>query len=177
MQTSESGMVFSDMTFKDFGKDNCFQIEESKLYKSLKHLGFKTVEFVAYRAGNHEGDCRLLFVEAKTTLRSEKDMPRFSDEIADISQKFIDALQIVCGAWHGGKKNTVKLPDNFTQFRENGKKIVFILVVKNSGKEELLTVADAISRQLLKEIRLWKFEVKVFNEELAKKENLILGDM
>ena len=64
---------------------------------------------------------------------------------------------------------------NFELYRESGMKIIFLLVVKNSDKKDLLTVADAIYKKLLKESRLWKFDVKVLNEELAQKENLVLA--
>lgn len=66
------------------------------------------------------------------------------------------------------------MPANFKQFRNSGKQISFVLVVKNSEKKDLLTVAEAIKCKLRKEHRLWKFDVKVLNEELAIKENLVL---
>ena len=160
----------SGMTFGDFDKDDCFNIEKYELYKkSLSHLGFKTVEFVLYR---HD---KLLFVEAKPSLRTEVNGNRFSDEVADISQKFMDALQIVCGLWHGGRKDKAKLPQSFSQFHKNGKGIVFVLVVKDGKKKDLLTTSRAISRQLLRENRLWRFDIKVLNEELAKNEKLVVA--
>ena len=169
-------MIFSDMKFRDFGVDNCYLIEESRLYQtSLRHLGFKTVELVIYRSTSDTGGGKLVFVEAKTTLRPENAAFRFADEINDISQKFIDALQIICGVWHGGRKGKVHLPKNFDQFRENGRQIVFILVVKSGDERDLLTVKDAISKKLLKEKRLWRFDVEVLSEELAQKGNLVLA--
>jgi len=176
MQAPTGDMVFSGMQFRDFGTDNCFRIEDSRLYKvSLQHLGYKTVEFVAYYANGNAGGAKLLFVEAKTSVRVEAKVGKFTDEVADISQKFMDALQLICGAWHGGRKDKVPLPTNFANFRESGKKISFILVVKNSGDRDLLTMRDAISTHLVKERRLWKFDIKVLNEELAIKENLVLA--
>ena len=176
MQALTGDMVFSGMQFRDFGTDNCFLIENSRLYKvSLQHLGYKTVEFVVYSANGNAADAKLLFVEAKTTVRAESKTGKFADEVADISQKFMDALQLICGVWHGGRKDKVPLPTNFVNFRESGKKISFILVVKNSKDRDLLTVRDAISTYLVKERRLWKFDVKVLNEKLAIKENLVLA--
>ena len=176
MQSTEN-MIFSGMKFRNFGADNCYRIEESQLYqKSLRHLGFKAVEFVTYRSASDAEESRLIFVEAKTSLRQKNAELRFVDEIANISQKFIDSLQIVCGIWHGGRKGKVPLPVNFDRFRENGNKIVFVLVVKNSDKKDLLAVAESISKKLLKEIRLWRFDVKVLNEELAQKESFVLID-
>ena len=47
-------------------------------------------------------------------------------------------------------------------------------MLKNSGDRDLLTMRDSISTHLVKERRLWKFDVKVLNEELAIKEYLVL---
>jgi len=175
MQALPGDMVYSGMKFKDFGADNCFLIEDSRLYKkSLHHLGYKTVEFVAYHSAEKAEDSSLIFLEAKTSLRPISNNSRFVDEIADISQKFIDALQIICGVWHGGRKSKEPLPSNFAQFRESGKKIVFALVVKKLDTNDLLAIEDSIYKKLLKERRLWQFSVKVLNEELAQMENLVL---
>jgi len=84
-------MVFSDMQFKDFGSDNCLRIEDSRLYKkSLQHLGYKTVEFIAYSMNGKQENAKLLFVEAKTNVRVNISTGKFNDEIADISQKFME---------------------------------------------------------------------------------------
>ena len=167
----------SDMIFGDFSADDCFWIEKSRLYSiSLRHLGFKSVEFVLYRSGITPSDGELLFVEAKTSLRHNYNGLSFAAEISDISQKYMDALQIVCAIWHGGRKESEKLPRNFIKFYESGKKIVFILVVKNGDRENLPTVGDAIRKRLLKENRLWKFEVLAINESDARKKNLIVTE-
>jgi len=175
MQILESGMLFGD-----FSDDDCFWIEKSKIYDvSLKHLGFKSVEFVLHRYDNSENSTNrneLLFVEAKTTLHPSVAGREFSAEISDISQKFIDALQIVCAAWHGGRKDKIKLPMNFKRYFESGKKIVFMLVLKNEPTIGLSIIGDAISKQLLKENRLWKFDVIVLSEEFAIIENLVLAN-
>ena len=176
MQLKAGDMIHSDMKFKDFGADNCFLIEESRLYKnSLKTRGFKTVEFVAFIPANQAEDSKLVFVEAKTTLRQESAKPEFEKEINGISQKFIDALQIVCGLWHGGRNDKVSLPANFALFRDRGKKIVFVLVVKNIEETNLFNVKSAILSKLHRESILWKFELIVLSEKLAMGENLVLG--
>ncbi|MCL2015655.1 MAG: hypothetical protein FWG68_05350 [Defluviitaleaceae bacterium] len=174
MQT-DGNMVFSDMQFRDFGADNCYQIEKSQLYqKSLRSFGFKIVEFiVCYLPDESDGD-KLIFVEAKTSLRSINNEREFNEEIADISQKFTDALQIMCGIWHGVRKDKMRLPTNFARFRKNGKNIVFLLVVKNLNAERIPKIEEAISRKLLKEKRLWGFRIRVYNEEFAIKKNFVL---
>ena len=173
---NEGDMFYSGMQFNDFGTDNCFRIEDSNFYKkSLQHMGYKTVEFVTYKPQNGNGDGSLYFVEAKTSLRPSTNTERAANEIADIAQKFIDALQIVCGAWHGDRQHKVSLPANFQEFRVSGSKIVFVLVIKNSEDRNLLWIADAIEGQLKREMRLWKFTVKVLSEELAMEEKLVVS--
>ena len=55
----------SDMILSEFSNDDCFWIEKSRLYSvSLKHLGFKSVEFVLYHSGTNPSEDALLFVEA-----------------------------------------------------------------------------------------------------------------
>ena len=171
MSATES-LIYSDMRFNDFDANSCYRIEDAPLYKgTLKHLGFKTVEFVLCLKGIDDGQLKMMFVEAKPVIR-----PKFDNEIRQISQKFIDALQIVCGIWHGGRKDEEALPPNFKEFMQNGKKIVFVLIVKNCDKSDLLPAQEAIYKKLQREHALWKFEVKVLNEELAKKENLVLEE-
>ena len=106
MKVPDMDMVYSGMKFIDIGSDNCFRIEDSKLYqKSLSHLGFKSVEFVNYHAAENINESKLIFIEAKTTLRQTCNGSRIADEVTDISQKFMDALQIICGIWHGSRKD------------------------------------------------------------------------
>jgi len=178
MQAPAVDMVYSGMKFRDFGTGNCFFIEKSHLYqKSLRHHGFKTVEFVAFSPADQAKDSKLIFVEAKTTLRQERAKARFEEEINDISQKFIDALQLICGVWHGERKGKASLPANFALFRESGKKIVFVLVVKNIEEPNLFNVKSAILNKLRREHVLWKFDLMVLSEELAMEEKLVLtGD-
>lgn len=169
-------MIHSGMKFKDFGDENCYPIEESRLYqKSLQQHGFKMVEFVAIRNAEQPEESKLIFVEAKTSLRQASAELRFDKEISDIAQKFIDALQLVCGVWHGGRKNKIALPANFAKFRESGSKIVFVLVVKNIEETNLRRVKSAILDKLRRERILWKFDLMVLSEELAMEEKLVLA--
>ena len=48
-------------------------------------------------------------------------------------------------------------------------------MIKNIDKKKLLPVKEAILRKLLKEHRLWRFDITVLDEDLAKKEALVLA--
>ena len=82
---------------------------------------------------------------------------------------------MACGIWFGGHNSKVLIPKNGLRFFSYGVLIVFVLVIKNR-KGNLLHIADRIKQQLLKEHRLWKFEIIVLNEELARRENLIISE-
>lgn len=160
-------MIHSEMKFKNFSDDSCYHIEESAFYqKKLKSSGYKTVEFVVCcnRQGNDE--TKWMFIEAKTVVRM-----KFDKEISDISQKFMDALQIVCGIGH---TRNPELPNDFISSLGDKKNIVFVLVIKNCEITALPSVKNAILGKLRREHILWKFDLVVLNEELAKEKNLVL---
>jgi len=170
-------MYESGMTFADFGVDNFYHIEKSNFYKETLKKGFKIVEFVTYYPSSESNGGNLIFVEAKTTLRKESEKDRFYQEMSDISQKFLDSLKIICGIWHGGRKNKPRLPKNVDKFRVDGGKIIFLLVVKELESRKMQYIRDEIYKQFpLEERLLWEFEVMVYNEEMAQKKNFVLAE-
>ena len=87
---NESGVAFGE-----FNSDDLFYIEESDLYKSLG-TGIKTVEFIVLDQKD-----TIIFLEAKTGCPNpqNKEMggektEKFVEFYNDISEKFIDSLQI-----------------------------------------------------------------------------------
>ena len=163
------------MVFGDFDEANCFHIENSDLYnKNLSRHGIKSVEFVLYRPEKN----KLLFVEGKTSLSAEKSRTRFRKEITNISRKFMDSLQLTCGIWLGGHNGKIELPGNYGSFFGRGVKIIFVLVIKKRKDDfDLLYIADAIKEELLKEQRIWNFNVLALNEARARENNLIANDL
>ena len=159
------------LTFGEYDEADCFHIEKTDIYKKLSGKSIKSVEFILHRPEAR----KLLLVEGKNTLPAKNNRAAFSEEITDISYKFMDSLQLACGIWFGGHNSIVKVPKNGMNFFRYGVQIVFVLVIKNR-KGNLLHIADRIKQQLMKEHRLWKFEILVLNEELAKKENLIISE-
>ena len=163
----------SDMLFGEFDETECYHIDkEGGYYKTkLSGYGVKSVDFILHRKNRN----KLLLVEARKSIAGTDNMHRCLDsEIADISQKFMDSLQLVLGIWIGShKKKNAKPPLNFDNFIGIGKSIVFVLVVKNMPSS-LTYIEDEIYRHLRKENKIWRFDVKVFNESFAEEEGLVI---
>ena len=86
----------------------------------------------------------------------------------------MDSLQLACGIWFGAHNNDVIVPKNGVNFFRYGIQIVFLLVIKN--RIGLLYIANRIKTHLMKEYRLWKFEVLVMNEDDACTKNLVIKE-
>jgi len=161
----------SDMLFGDFDEANCFLIEKTAIYRSISGKGYKSVEFVLSRPESNE----LLFIEGRSTLPAQANVDRYNEDISDISQKFMDSLQLTCGIWFGQHNASVKVPQNGNSFLKYGTQVTFILVIKNR-KGKLTSIAERIKREILREYRLWGFKVLVLNEDLAVRDNLVVGE-
>ena len=161
--------VESSMHFGVFDEADCFRIEKTDLYVRLSGRGFSSVDFILNQKSSNE----LFFVEAKTTLPANRNIPDFENEIHEISRKFMDSLQLICGIWFGEHNWKVEAPTNKDSFFTYGKQIVFVLVVKNRiGK--LPSIAEKIKQTLRREHKLLGFNVLVMNEDLAVKTNLLV---
>ena len=166
----------SDLTFGDFSERDCFHIEKSRLYqKSLSTHGVKTVEFALIHPDTSNGTGKLWLVEARKSFSHQEN--RFNSNITEISQKFIDSLQMSCSIWLGSHRNKAKLPSNIEDFFKHGGLFRFVLVIKEHDKRELLTIiGEAIKAKLKKEFRIWRFEIEVLDEELAIRRGLVIRE-
>ena len=160
----------SDLRFGPFEDNDFFGIEKSSVYRTISSHGVKSVEFIFTRQNMEENIRKLVFVEAKKSLRE--------DDCAAVSQKFTDSLQLTCALFTG--KQRKMLPENIIQFFQGGGQIVFILVIKDCQKAnigQLKRMCEAIKKHLLKEYRIWRFEVKVINEKMAQRQNLVCSEL
>lgn len=86
----------------------------------------------------------------------------------------MDSLQLALGIWFGSHDAKVELPNNFAQFFEIGRRVQFILVIKER-KQDMAFIADTLKNKYLrKERRVLGFEVLVINEQQAKDKNLVI---
>ncbi|MCL2222571.1 MAG: hypothetical protein FWC20_07815 [Oscillospiraceae bacterium] len=162
-------IIEGGLTFGEFDAKNLFHIEKTNIYKNkFSGDGVKSVEFILNRPEENE----LLFVEARTTLPSKCNIAHYNKEIADISKKFLDSLQLAIGIWFGSHNPSVDAPQNKESFFTYGKQIILVLVIKNrTGK--LTAISERIKQEIHREHKLMGLKVRVWNEELAIKANLI----
>lgn len=165
----------SEMNFGKFDEENLFHIEDSKIYKDLGS-GIKTVEFILKWKKNE-----ILFLEAKTTCpnsanknESMKKTQKFEEYYSEITEKFMDSLQVYLAAVMGRYPDLAEIGaelrsvDSMKEIR-----LKFILVVKNA--KDITWLAGPLAElkaRLLQVRKIWGVEVAVLNEELAKENKL-----
>ena len=165
----------SEMNFGKFDEENLFHIEDSKIYKDLGS-GIKTVEFILKWKKNE-----ILFLEAKTTCpnsanknESMKKTQKFEEYYSEITEKFMDSLQVYLAAVMGRYPDLAEIGaelrsvDSMKEIR-----LKFILVVKNA--KDITRLAGPLAElkaRLLQVRKIWGIEVAVLNEELAKENKL-----
>lgn len=166
----------SEMNFGKFDEENLFHIEDSKIYKDLGS-GIKTVEFILKWKKNE-----ILFLEAKTTCpnsanknESMEKTQKFEEYYSEITEKFIDSLQMYLAAVMGRYQDLAEIGaelrsvDSMKEIR-----LKFILVVKNA--KDITWLAGPLAElkaRLLQVRKIWGVEVAVLNEELAKENKLM----
>jgi len=166
MRIYESGMIFGD-----YDIDNCFHIEKTKLYKKLNGKGYSSVEFILHRPDKKQ----LLFIEAKSSLPDVKNINKYDERITEISKDFKDSFHLTCGIWFGQNNSKVDMPANGSCFFSYGTQVVFVLVIKNRTGN-LTRIAEEIKRELIREYRLWQFDILVMNEDDVRTYKLVVSD-
>ncbi len=158
----ESGMVF------EFEDDQIFQIEGSDLHRSIGD-GIKTVEFITCLKEN-----QLDFVEAKSSSPrpAKGNQERFKEFIDEISDKFMHSFQLYLSAFLG-RHGTHGITGNIMVVDHSKAKYTFILIVKGHEIEWLTPLKDALEKKILAHRRIWKSEVVLMNETIAKKYKIV----
>ncbi|UZT05436.1 MULTISPECIES: hypothetical protein [Clostridium] len=164
IQINESNMIFGD-----FEEDRVFQIENSKLHKNIGN-GIKVVEFILLSKENE-----LSFIEAKSSSpKPVKDnIIRFNEFINEISDKFIHSFNLYYSAILQRCKECEELNPSFMNLDNSQINFKFILVIKGHRTEWLMPLSDALKESIAYHNTIWKSQVVVFNDELAKKYKLI----
>lgn len=159
----------SNMVFGEFEEDKVFQIEKSKIHNKIGN-GIKVVEFILLKNTNE-----LNFIEAKSSSpRPTKDnLIRFDEFIGEISDKFIHSFNLYYSAILKRNENYLEINNNFFQLDNSYLKLKFILVIKNHEIDWLMPISEALKKNLSYHNTIWKSEIVVINEEIAKKHQLI----
>ena len=154
----------SGMTFGPFPEEQVYQIEKAEAYTRLGE-SVKVVEFV-YRQNND----KLFFIEAKSSSPKPPG-EQFSTYIDDISEKFIHSFNLWLTLNLNRRKDNVS--KEVLDVSTDTQIFRFILVVHGHEETWLPPLKAALERKMLPEIKIWKHEVIVLNDRLAKARGLI----
>jgi hypothetical protein len=151
-----------DFFIKD--NDEVFEIEKSKIYKSMGK-GIKTVEFIL-RRGN-----RLRFVEAKDkgAFPNPINKIKYDEEINAICEKFAHSLDLFFAIILKRKKDECQeMPELMLNTDIAAIDIILLLVINGYRNKEWLTkISEELTRKLQRQIKTWNLIVGTINDETA----------
>ena len=166
MEFVESFMKFS---FRD---EDIFRIEEDELVTATK--GIKACECVVLISEN------VALIEAKSSTPRINNEVKFQVFISDIRQKFADSLQLFSDI-----KNKVKgdeafqrLPLNLQNTQVSTDAYKIYLIVHGHQLDWLPGLMDALRGEMKDVVKEWNLRdsnVKVFNEETAFENHIIVA--
>lgn len=160
----------SNMLFGEYEENKVFKIENSELHNKIGN-GIKVVEFILLRNGKY-----IDFIEAKSSSPqpSNDNKERFHEFIEEISDKFIHSFNLY---YSGIMKRNIgyeEISNDFFELDLRKINFKFILVIKDHKEEWLIPLSEAIKKKLIYHNRIWKSDIIVINEKLAKQYNLVV---
>lgn len=174
--TNEIYIEESGITFGPFDTSRCFLIEQSETVKTLKQ-GIKIVEFTYYSP-----DDAFYLVEAKSTIPNKNtNAERYREFFASVTEKFENSLTV--HAMHTLGRNshmTSEAPALMQSLYWGNLSIQLRLVIPEIPIQYCQQFTDILRKKLIRLRKLWnikEFDIKVINEELARKENLVTNQV
>lgn len=165
MEFIESFMKFS------FCDDDLFKIEKDSLVEESQRI--KACECVVLISGN------IAFIEAKASAPNPNNGRDFPDFIEDIKQKFADSLQLFTEIKQKvqGEDAFNRLPINLQKKTLTPKTYKIYLIVHGHQEMWLPGLLDALKdamREVVKQWNLRDSNIKVYNEEKALENKIIV---
>ena len=166
MEFIESFMKFS---FRD---EDLFRIEEDELVKATE--GIKACECVVLISEN------VALIEAKSSTPRIDNEEKFQAFIADIRQKFSDSLQLFSDikGKAKGEEAFLRLPVNLQTMQVPANAYKIYLIIHGHHLDWLPGLIDALRQEMKEVVKEWNMRdsnIKVFNEQSALENNLIVA--
>lgn len=166
MEFIESFMKFS---FRD---EDIFRIEEDELVKAAE--GIKSCECVVLISDN------VALIEAKSSSPRIDNEEKFQTFISDIRQKFADSLQLFSDIKNKlkGEEAYLRLPVNLKNTQEPINDYKIYLIIHGHQLAWLPGLTDVLRQEMKAVVKEWNLRdsnVKVFNEQTALENNLIVA--
>lgn len=166
MEFVESFMKFS---FRD---EDVFRIEEDELVKAA--VGIKACECVVLISEN------IALIEAKSSSPKIDNEEKFQAFIGDIRQKFADSLQLFSDIKSKvkGEEAFLRLPVNLRNAQIPSEAYKIYLIIHGHHLDWLNGLTDALRKEMKDVVKEWNLRdsnVKVYNEQTALENNLIVA--
>lgn len=166
MEFIESFMKFS---FRD---EDIFRIEEDELVKAAE--GIKACECVVLISEN------VALIEAKSSTPRIDNEEKFQAFISDVRQKFADSLRLFSDIKNkiNGEDAFQRLPINLQNSQVPTKAYKIYLIVHGHKLEWLDGLMNAFRQEMKEVVKEWNLRdsnVKVFNEETALENHIIVA--
>lgn len=170
----------SGMDFGPFEETDVCYIEQSNLYQQIKE-NVHMVEFILKKNDS------LIFIEAKSSsprqlkvsteiIRNDKteEVEYPTPYILEICNKLTNALNLFLSA----NLKCIEDEDNqilsFVDFTNiENYKMKFYLIINGHEVGWLTAIQDILQKELLAQSKIWKIEVKVLNDDIARQYQLI----
>jgi len=164
-------IIESEMTFGPFLDNTVFYIEESKIYQKLQQ-NLQIAEFLVIRKNSS-----IWIIEAKSSSpnpNNKKSEAEFEEYITEISNKLINALTLTVSIIINRHDKAIdEITPNLHNSIKSGNSIKLCLIIKGHAEEWLIPIQDALSQRLYLNKKMWRFEIAVMNDEMARLEKLI----
>lgn len=171
---TEHTIIESGMTFGPYPAGRCFYVEQSRSYQALQE-GVQMVEFFLLR--DQKAGQVLWAIEAKSSSPKADKLPNFNQFIADICQKFTNALLLLLAARFGRQPAAqAELPALYQTLDMQHLGFRFALIINGHQKAWLPPLQERLTQVLKPILKTWGVSpqaVLVLNHELAQQHGLI----
>lgn len=170
---TESGMNFS------YEEQNTFYIEKSELYETnLRNHKVSSVECITVRTQRNYH--KVLFIEAKTSApnpNGPKGIGRFEEFVEELCVKFIHSLAMCYAILHDihGIEDSAShnMGEVLRSCLETQPQILYVVIIQKHEPSWCNGLQEALHKALTSMRSIWKIQIVVINEEIARSVQLI----
>lgn len=163
----------SDIRFGEFDTDRLFEIEKACRNNKIGK-GIKTVELI------YLTERELIFLEAKSSCpnpanreESAEKNQKYEEFFSDVSEKYIDSINLFFASVLGRHDFSAQVGKELlerTEFKDV--RFIFMLVVSGADESWLSGQRAELEARLFHWRKIWKADVVVLNDTLARKKGL-----
>lgn len=170
---TESGMKFS------YEEQDTFYLEKSELYETrLRNHQVSSVECITVRVQHDRR--KVLFIEAKTSApnpNGPKGIGRFEEFVEELCVKFRHSLAMcyaILHDVHGMEDSTLhNMGAVLRSCLETQPQILYVVIIQKHEPSWCNGLQEALHKALTSMRSIWKIQIVVINEEIARSVQLI----